>query len=504
MEKKDGFVHWWVLFFLLCLLAYWIQIHTYFHKDVAIILHTTGLMLQGQSYGHGIFEPNPPLIFYLNAIPLYFSMLTGVNIVYVFRAYVILLIIVSMGYSRYCFNALWSPHRRVVWVMSLTLAYVFLFLPAEAFGQREHFLMILTLPYVCLATLRLEDKEVSSWLALPIGILAGLGFSVKPFFLLPLFLMECWFIRSKKQWFGWWRVESVVALSVISIYGLFVIVAYPDYRQLVLPLWMPYYKGIAGPWYAMLFYPSFIFCCAVLFASFFIRQGNRYKVAKHLLLINLAGYLLVFLIPRVLWYYHLLPALSMTCLYLALVFVELPEDVVSVSHQRLTQGMVGLLAMAIFSQPLWVSFISTRNVIKNFYLERTRPRLIAFLEAHGPNNSYDFFSLVHDASVLEFYSSAHYVGSLPFFGWEYERRLPGYSRASKKAYRTSAIQLITRDLEQKKPAFVLTEGWSAQQRLNQFIDYAHEFSVDAHFRNAWAHYHWVATIDAYQIYERKV
>jgi hypothetical protein len=93
MKKKQEIVYWWLPLLALCLIAYFLQINIFLYKDVSILSHTAALMLEGQTYAHDIFEPNPPIIFYLHIPPIIIAKMTGIKIIYCLRVYLIALIL---------------------------------------------------------------------------------------------------------------------------------------------------------------------------------------------------------------------------------------------------------------------------------------------------------------------------------------------------------------------------------------------------------------------------
>src|SRR3990167_3305837 len=181
MNKKNDFLYYWIPIIGLCLIAYLVQVHLYLHYDIAIIAHTADLMLQGQTYAHGIIEPNPPMIFYLHFLPIIVSKIAKIPMIYVFRAHIILLIVISLACSHVLFKILFQHNSRLKSLMSFVLAGILLFLPMEEFGQREHFFLMFTIPYILLVAARLENKTTLKSMAVLVGIMAGIGFSIKPY-----------------------------------------------------------------------------------------------------------------------------------------------------------------------------------------------------------------------------------------------------------------------------------------------------------------------------------
>lgn len=494
-EKKPARLYGWIPLFLLCVMAYWIQINMAIHHDVAIISHTAALMLEGQTYAHDFFEPNPPLIFYVNLLPVIISKITGIKIIYVLRLYILALIMISVVCSRALLRIVFRSSQLLIHVMTIGLMCILLFLPGEAFGQREHFLLIFTIPYLFLAACRLDNKTVKPFFAFLIGLMAGVGFSIKPFFLPTLLLIELLFVYRNKRVWGWIRIESVVASLVILSYGVGVILFCSDYWHVVLPLWLPYYRAIVMPWSVLLTCPLFLFCCAAFLLWCFTAKEKPFTMIKAVLGLSIFGYLITFLIPRVEWYYHVLPALSMACLYFLLVFGELVEQFSQGKKRVLDLGVLIVLAMLVFSLPVYYGAMYTIRSIQFFHSNNPIKQLITFLNQHQKKNSYHFLGATHHLAILEFYSSASYVGSFAFCSWE-------YSPPGKYGSLSYVLNVTSRDLDEKKPEFVFIDIPSTQARLNRTIDFPKEYAHDTHFRDAWSHYRYVSTITPYDIYQR--
>jgi hypothetical protein len=504
MNKKNELVYWWIPVTVLCLIAYWIQINTYLYKDTTILSHLAGLMLQGQTYGHYIYEINPPLILYLQIPPIIITKLTGIKIIYCLPAYFICLILGCLACAHYLFKKLFKQNTHLIYLMSYTLACVLLFQSESSFGQREHLLIILTMPYLLLAACRLENRPVKKILAVLIGVMAGIGFSIKPFFVLTLFFIELLFVYRQKNIFGWLRIESIIASLIVLFYGLVIVIFYRPYWQIVLPLLRPYLNGIVKPWDIILTYGYFLFCFTATVMSLFTKKIEPNSTVKRIFSLALIGYLISFLIPRVAWYYHILPALSITYLYFVLILGEIASQKRGYSTRIVDWVMIGLFGIVIFINPVTDNITTTRQSIAYFRSDSTLNKLASFLDQYQPNNSYIFFSMTHELSNLEFYSTANYVGSFACFWWEYMRLSPQrYSTTYQQNTTSYVLNILSDELNNKKTQFVIIDRQSSMRYLEQDVDYVKDYSNNESFRKAWSQYTYASTIGEYEIYQRK-
>ena len=505
MKNKREYIYWSFLLGL-CFFAYCIQVNSYLYEDSAVITHTAAQMLQGQLYAREIFEPNPPLIFYLHMPPILLSNLMRIRLIYSLPLYMLSLIVFSVTCSRYLFEKLFQNNVLFVYTTTFAFALILLFLPVSAFGEREHFLLILTTPYILLTACRLDNRVINKSVAILIGIMAGIGFSIKPFFLLSLLLIELLLVIRQKSLWGWVRIESVFAVCFILIYILSVLFFFPSYWQLVLPLWAPYYQGIMQPWETLLSYFYFWFCCSALLLFCFSKKDTPNASIHTLLALTIFGYLVAFLIPRVTWYYHILPALSLSCLYFVLVLTETGSELTVALTQRASRaGFLILLAIVIFFRPVMACVIATVDRIQVFHSNTPLSQLASFLNKQAPDTTYDFFSMTLPLYNLEYYSTLRYVGNVSILSWEFMSLSPSkYSEAYREKIHNFMLKIISRDLNHKKPEFVIIDVLSSLSYLSTRIDYLRLYASNELFHKAWSHYSYRTTIGPYVVYQRKI
>ena len=80
-------------------------------------------------------------------------------------------------------------------LLLLLLAFVLFPLAGQDFGEREHLVLALVIPYLLLAAMRSVGRDVTRRQAAGLGLLAGLAFALKPHFLLVWLLVEGYLAR---------------------------------------------------------------------------------------------------------------------------------------------------------------------------------------------------------------------------------------------------------------------------------------------------------------------
>jgi hypothetical protein len=177
------------------------------------------------------------------------------------------------------------------------VAFLFACLPLAHFGQREHFTLVATIPYVALIQRRRDRDAVSAGLAATIGLFAAIGFALKPHFALIPFVLEIWLRRPLL------RPETLVLGAGAAIYAWALFEFEPDYFS-VLPLIQKTY-GAFGHFQAAGLLPVAIFVMAL---PLFLRSA--FMVAA-------LSFLLVYFVQAKGFPYQAWPALGFLLLGLA-------------------------------------------------------------------------------------------------------------------------------------------------------------------------------------------
>src|SRR5690606_37448664 len=122
--------------------------------------------------------------------------------------------------------------------------------PGSEYAQREHLMIVATLPYLLLAQARIERHETARSLVLSTALFAAVGFALKPHFLMIPLLVEALVVVN----IGWRAaLRDLVPWTLTATllaYATFVVLVTPDYLTLVVPLAMDSYLGLGdqGAW----------------------------------------------------------------------------------------------------------------------------------------------------------------------------------------------------------------------------------------------------------------
>jgi hypothetical protein len=152
------------------------------NQDAGAILQFSGRWLGGERLYLDLFDINPPMNFMLSLIPAAVSRMIGGAVV--FPEFVVLLAALAIVLAMRLASPI-LPEAAGRELLLGTAIFALLAYPGDEFGQREHLLAILSLPYLVLAAMRSDGGGRGA--AIGVALLAFIGFALKPYFaLVPL------------------------------------------------------------------------------------------------------------------------------------------------------------------------------------------------------------------------------------------------------------------------------------------------------------------------------
>lgn len=298
------------------------------NHDVAWIWEGAGRLLDGARFGSDVADVNPPLAWWITAIPVEISRMTGLRPRLSFVAFVE---IVDLAVIATMMRLVGAQLTNVALTLVCTiLTAALLVAPGYDFGQREHLMAALALPYVGAAGLRAEGVAVPRGLAWTAGFLAGVGFCLKPYFFLIPLLIEIWLFARER--FAAVRIETItIAVTVVAYLAAIKLFA-PDYLARALPDALAGY----GAYHASAFAVAvrLIVEIAPVLAGIglvlYINRSKRMPYIVQALLVATLGAALAYLIQRKGWSYQALPVIIFACGAAAFAFASGKKTAISV------------------------------------------------------------------------------------------------------------------------------------------------------------------------------
>jgi len=205
---------------LLNRLFFWIYHPLLVWTDQSVYLEIAQLILQGKIPYRDVFDFNPPLIMYLNVIPVLVS-----NLLRVPAALGLSLTILLLNAFSCLFAALLVYKNSAVGKSLVLYSLIFFFgiygqgLDTDM-GQREHVFLLLYLPFFIARGLIWTGGDISRSQSIFVGLMAGLGLALKPQFVFCAALAELGFFIQYPRPRLFLRCENVSVLSVFLLYAV--------------------------------------------------------------------------------------------------------------------------------------------------------------------------------------------------------------------------------------------------------------------------------------------
>ncbi|MCL4249250.1 MAG: hypothetical protein KJ065_13975 [Anaerolineae bacterium] len=384
--------------------------------DIALYVDIGGRVLDGQRPYLDFFDINPPTIHFLNILPVAFSRLTGLHPILVFHLFIWLMIAgTALGIGHILSRARREDRldRLTPWLIPVLLvfssyaAWILL-----AFGQRDHIFMLVFPAWGVLRWYRCEGGQPPAWLAVLIGILAAVGASLKPTFVLGVGLVEIYGWLRYRHWRAFTTWEMLGAAIVVGVYGLY-FAAQPDVLRTYLTEVTP---GVVAGYRSYGYIPAVelifgvtqsIVAVALIVVLAFLGQRDGKGSGRLLVLIAVIGLagLLSYALQTKGWRYHSLPVLSMT-LVIGGLLVEricaLPGLRALLRRHRLPAVVPPMIIVVC---ALWGVVTAPQTI----YGEASEAGLLPFLDYAQPGDS----AISADMEVIPFYPMVLQSGLKP-------------------------------------------------------------------------------------------
>jgi hypothetical protein len=283
------------------------------NHDVGLSLYLARAMLKGEVLYTTLIEVNPPLYVYLAMIPAWLASMLHLSAVRLMQGSILVLSFATIFWAGVLAGAGSSSRLRRL-LVTIALAVPVLGLAGVDYGQREHLLVALTAPYLVLVARRELGAMPGRLSAVLAGLTAGIGFALKPHFIVLWLALELVFlVRSDSRLRSWLRTEAAAVQVVFVVYLAFVLLVHPEYLPLLREVGPRYADFWTVDGFGFLFGNRYFVLLAATVGAFFVCAPSR----------DLRPFIVTFLIPAAFgflmavgqgkgWLYHFYPALAWT------------------------------------------------------------------------------------------------------------------------------------------------------------------------------------------------
>ena len=505
--------------FLLCLLVIVTlgcaaELATFARSDTAFLLYAAGRALDGARLYVDVVEINPPLIVALNLPAVLLARALGVSDITIFRLLLSTALMVSLAFSAWALRLAMGSNRTRLRALVLLVAFALFLAPGNDFGQREHLLVGLALPYIFLAVARANGRPAAAVPAFAAGILAGIGLALKPHFLLVWVAVEgyaAWRLVARRP-----SHEAIGAVAFLVCYVAGVALFTPEYFRMILLLG-PAYGGFGyDPFlYVLVTAPGTTGCYLAALTCTALYARARNPTLWVILLVGLAASFVAGAAQQKGWTYHFYPTKVFALLLLGLAVLDVwrpfPRPVQRV-YAAAAFGVLGTSILWAFA--MGIIRITHRDGVRES--ERVQlDQLVTAVRRHTPptGSLYILSYTIGSSFPLVNYSGVQWASRFPHL-WiieaVYQNQLHGkaplrfHSRDAMGPAERYLNDAVYEDLARYRPdvLMVLQHARDVQENALRRLDYLGYFERDSQIAGLLKEYRFSEEVGQYRLFVR--
>jgi len=491
------------------------ELATFARTDIAFMLYAAERVVDGARLYVDVVEINPPLIIALNLPAVLLARALGVSDILTYRALTIATLTGALAFADWSLRWILGPsgdtlRRRVV----LVLAFALFLAVGNDFGQREHLLVALALPYVLLTAGRVGGRAAPARPAVAAGLLAGAGLALKPHFLLVWAAVEgyaVWRLRSRRPSH---EASGVAAFLVVYLAGVALLT--PQYFGLVRMLGPAYFGFGHDPFlHVLVTAPGAAGCYLAVLAYAALRRQAKHRDLWTVLLVALVASFVAGAAQQKGWGYHFYPAGVFALALLALAVLDIRRPLVRPVQQVYAAVAFAALGTSVLSSvAMGIGQIRHRDPVRQ--RERAQvEELMAALRRHAPagGSLYMLSYTIESGFPLVNYSGVRWASRLPCLwiieaAYQDQLHAPSPLRFHRREQMGSAERYLNdavrEDLTRYRPdvLMVLRHARDTPENAIRRVDYVAYFERDARIADVLHQYRLAERVGEYLLYAR--
>ncbi len=473
--------------------------------DKEWLLLASRMMLGGKTLYVDIFEVDPPLIVWLYTVPVWLSL----HVTFL-QDYQILVLIglataalaVWLGVCLIRLHPAFVDDAQQRKAFALLLAYTLVFFSTQIyFFDRDHVFFVLVFPYLLRFMPSLAGQTIPLRLRITIGVLAGIGFCIKPHTAVVFAIVQLWGLFGQRSRTMLWSMENYIIAAIAAIYLFCVWRFAPDYLTTVLPMAMATYSGFNRKINAYLFIALALVSAGLTFADFRPRHTTPYRRDVYYFIVVCLAFLAYALVGNG-WGYTYNPLLC------TLLFVSgwVLWEYCWLKRDAQAQGLSArpfVFGVRATAANILLNTIYIILCIGMFFLGnpcgdkecKPDPYLQYMKEHHDRSfgtmalNLRRFTSLARQVPA-QWNTRFNHLWMLP------QLMLDDPESARKHLWVLEYVALAyAKDLQRRKPDILFVDRSDGIFGYPHFVDIPAFFSRVPEFKEAWSHYRYVSTID---------
>jgi len=465
--------------------------------DVSWSLYLAQRMAEGERIYVDLIEINPPLIFWLLSPVVWFSKVVGVSITAGLKAIVFTSAAVS---TILCAGLIRKINFAASSFALVAIAYVLTILPGSDFGQREHLLVIFSLPYLLLVVARREGVEINMAMIASVSLLAAIGICLKPYFVLMPILLESYLLLT----LGWrralFRPEQVIMVILGIAYAASIFIFTPQYLSRILVYGVEVYASGFGVGYlkTLLLAPLSAIGAVLAFYWLYVRPNQSADAIVIVLTLASIALFIAYMVQAMGWNYHSFPVLAMVVVLGTVLFARTFTNFQNDPKRQLIPVMI-LAPFFFFILSPAINYSYPRNIashLQTVVKKYTGTKSLVILTS----DLWVGFPFVTESDQVW----ASRFPSLWLTPGLVKRRLQiGGTTPLLDEIEAYNRRAVAEDIIRYKPQLVIVDETEIKINFgNNKFDYIADFSNDKLFRAEWKKYKKMETISNFAIYQR--
>jgi hypothetical protein len=477
------------------------------HHDIAWPLYVAEQVTSGARPYVDIIEVHPPLILWFAMAALQLARLLGISPAAGYHALAFTVALTSLFAASHAVRLALPDNgaRRAALMLVLTVL-MFPFV-GYSFGQEEHLMLCLTLPYLLAVAGRMDGRALSSRAAVAIGIMAGIGLAMKPLYGLGWLAAEA-ALAGTVGWRKAVRTESVSCAAMLVLYPLLVLLATPDYLRVASWAAQVYFAFHPTPLLNIVLSGSVAFAAVAIIVHAAVGRREVAAARRVLLVFLLACVAIVFAQGKG-WTYHWYPAI---CAALLLGYLAVTDLVGRFHADGPTRRTAFLLIAAV---PLLIGVRELRADAERYATlaggPYHLPTMLDVVQRYAPHGPIMVFSTTMQIGFpLVSYSGAAWTSRFATL-WllpglyagttSTGRPFPYHPLDSVASLERYLLDSVYEDMRRAPPALLVVDRYPPSDRMVGF-NYLEYFGRDPRLRALYDGFHLVAEVDRYLIYAR--
>ncbi|MEQ1520848.1 MAG: hypothetical protein ABL936_06210, partial [Aestuariivirga sp.] len=286
-----------------------IRLGSELNHDTAWFLYVAQGLLNGGELYRDFVEVNPPLGMWLTVPVVMLSRATGlapIETLYgVFFAITAMSLLLAWRYLA----MIRGVPKGVAGLVIFLLAAAVLFVPGAAFGQREHLLALLFMPWFMLRAARSQGAQISVTGSAFVGLLAAVAACLKPHAILAPIAIEALLLWSSRNLRAVFPPENLAAIFFAAAYGAAIVIWTPLFLAEMLPFgvaaYVPYFGFDAAEILQRGVRPAVILALVLVLIQ---RAKGPMRDFAVLAFVASAGFLAAYFLQAKGFYYQIMPA----------------------------------------------------------------------------------------------------------------------------------------------------------------------------------------------------